>query len=222
MLERLRRSTLIIALAGSCASADEEPPAVHPPPGSGPPAPTPMTPTSPPSTTTNPGDDDPVLCDSFRTVVAAASEEHPRNTEGDVLALADGRLLLAFTQFNSTSDHGQARILGVVSDDGGRRWSSPVVLAENDQGRQNAMIASLTRLDDGAIMLGYNKQTSLGDSRFYVRVSDDETETWSDEVLVIPVPRYGFVYNFAPLQLSSSRILAPYMFNLDGPYVAPG
>jgi len=155
--------------------------------------------------------------------VAPATKDAPRNSEGDVEVLKDGRLLLAYTEISgSGADHDPAFIMGRVSSDGGRTWGEKFVLARNDQGARNAMIAALLRLRDGRIMLGYNKKNSLADTRYYVRFSSDEGKTWSEEILVTPKVRYGAAYNYAPIQLQSGRIMIPYAFNQPGAYQAPG
>ncbi len=153
----------------------------------------------------------------FSLVVAPAGDDNPRNSEGDIIVLKDGRLLLAYTEFlgSTSGDFEPARISARISSNGGKTWGKKLVLAENQEGLKNAMIASLLRLADGRIMLGYNKKVSRADTRFYVRFSEDEGGSWSQEVLVIASPAYGAVYNFAPIQLDSGRILAPYSYSPD-------
>ncbi len=159
----------------------------------------------------------------FAVLVAPATREAPRNSEGDVEVLKDGRLLLAYTEIGASgSDHDPAVIYGRTSSDGGRSWGDKFVLARNHQGARNAMIAALLRLRDGRIMLGYNKKNSLADTRYYVRFSSDEGGTWSQETLVTPKVRYGAAYNYAPIQLRSGRILIPYDYNQPGEYKDPG
>lgn len=149
-------------------------------------------------------------------LVCPTSKSNPRNSEGDVVVLEDGRLLLAYSEFSaSVSDNAPARISAKISDDRGRSWGEKFVLAENKEGLANAMIASFLRLHDGRIMLGYNKKVSLEDTRYYVRFSDDEGQRWSKEISVMAKPAYGAVYNSAPIQLNSGRILAPYSYSPD-------
>ncbi len=153
----------------------------------------------------------------FSLVVAPAGDDNPRNSEGDIIVLKDGLLLLAYTEFlgSTSGDFEPARISARISSNGGKTWGKKLVLAENQEGLKNAMIASLLRLADGRIMLGYNKKVSRADTRFYVRFSEDEGSSWSQEVSVIASPAYGAVYNFAPIQLDSGRILAPYSYSPD-------
>lgn len=49
--------------------------------------------------------------------------ENGRNSEGDFIRLADGRLVLVYSMFISTGHHSLAEIAGRFSSDGGSSWS---------------------------------------------------------------------------------------------------
>ena len=52
------------------------------------------------------------------------TETYPRNSEGDIAVLKDGRLCLVYTQFyGGTSDHASANLAMRTSDDAGRTWT---------------------------------------------------------------------------------------------------
>ena len=89
----------------------------------------------------------------FSLVVAPAGDDNPRNSEGDIIVLKDGRLLLAYTEFlgSTSGDFEPARISARISSNGGKTWGKKLVLAENQEGLKNAMIGSLLRLADGRI-----------------------------------------------------------------------
>ena len=58
------------------------------------------------------------------TLRLAPSAANPRNSEGDFIQLADGRLLFVYTRFSSGgSDHDQADLVSRVSSDQGLTWS---------------------------------------------------------------------------------------------------
>lgn len=136
---------------------------------------------------------------------------NPRNTEGSIVELRDGRLLLAYTRFyGGGSDHAYADISGMVSKDGGKTWGRPFLLQRNDGGC-NVMSATLLRLQSGEILLGYlRKNKSREDCRFYVRSSKDEGKTWSPEVCATPEPvEYYVVNNDRVVQLRNGRLLVP-------------
>jgi len=92
----------------------------------------------------------------FTAVICPAGVERPRNTEGDIVKLKDGSLLLGYSEFvgSDSSDFAQARIAGKTSRDGGRTWSAPFVIAPND-GKMNTMSPSFLRLRSGGLGMAY-------------------------------------------------------------------
>jgi hypothetical protein len=62
----------------------------------------------------------------LRRIVAPATADNPRNTEGSMVRLRDGRILFAWTAFDrgQSEDHAPARIVAAQSSDGGRSWRS--------------------------------------------------------------------------------------------------
>ena len=147
--------------------------------------------------------------DVISSFIAEASAEHPRNSEGDVLVLKDGTLFAAWSQFyGGAEDHAAARIVAVKSMDGGRTWSTPSTLQEN-QGKANVMSVSLIRSSSGDVLFFYLLKNSLSDLKAYVRRSTDDTRTWGEPVLITPEPGYHVMNNARIIQLRSGRLLAP-------------
>ncbi|MGC9318860.1 MAG: sialidase family protein [Armatimonadota bacterium] len=147
--------------------------------------------------------------DDFGLIVAEATEQNPRNTEGDIVALQDGRLLLAWSDFyGGAADDAPARISAKVSDDGGRTWSERYTLQEN-VGDENVMSVSLLRLDSGEILFVYGVKNSTSDLQFYGRLSSDEAGTWSDPVRITDGRGYHIIMNARVVQLPSGRLVAP-------------
>jgi len=145
--------------------------------------------------------------------VYEATAENPRYTEGSVVALNDGSLLFATTEFiGSGSDFAKARIIAKASTDGGRHWGDPRVLQENT-GQTNVMSVTLRRLrapaEPGTIALFYLQKNTFDDLRMYVRFSTDETQTFGEPVLVTGDPGYHVVNNDRVTQLSSGRLIVP-------------
>tara|TARA_R110000737_G_scaffold353259_2_gene403620 strand:- start:42 stop:2213 length:2172 start_codon:yes stop_codon:yes gene_type:complete len=140
-----------------------------------------------------------------------SSSENPRNSEGDFITLKDGRILFAYTRFmNSTSDHAPAQIMGRYSEDGGKTWSVKDKLIVEREGDQNVMSVSFLRLQNGDIALFYARKNSLEDCIPMVRISKDETQTWSEPTPIITNQNGYFVLNNdRVIQLKSGRILAP-------------
>lgn len=148
--------------------------------------------------------------EGFCVVLAPASRRYPRNTEGDVIVLRDGRLLCVWSRFyGGTADNASAEIAGAVSEDGGRSWGEPFVVQPN-VGRENVMSASLLReRRSGHILLFFGVKNSRSDLKFYCRRSEDEGRTWGEPVLVTPSEGYHVMNNARVVQLSTGRILAP-------------
>ncbi|MFW6154446.1 MAG: sialidase family protein [Planctomycetota bacterium] len=141
--------------------------------------------------------------------------DHPRNSEGAFVTLADGRLLFAWSRYRGDdwADHAGADIVGRFSSDDGRTWSSDDTILVANEGDCNVMSASLLRLRDGRIGLFYLRKNNFLDCRLYMRTSADEARTWSDPSLCIPAPGYFVVNNDRVIQLSSGRLVAPAGFH---------
>jgi sialidase-1 len=147
--------------------------------------------------------------DAIVSSIAEATAEHPRNSEGDIVVLRDGSLFAAWSQFyGGAEDHAAARIVAVKSSDGGRTWSAPATIQEN-QGKANVMSVSLVRSASGDVLFFYLIKNSLSDLKAYVRRSTDDTQTWSEPVLITPEPGYHVMNNARIIQLKSGRLLAP-------------
>jgi hypothetical protein len=137
------------------------------------------------------------------------SPEFPRNSEGSIIELADGRLLLAYSRFTGGgADAATAHISARVSEDGGRAWGEDTVLQEC-VGDLNVMSVSLLRLQSGDILFGYMVKNSWGDCRLYVRRSSDEMQTLSESVCATDEEIYHVINNDRLVQLSTGRILVP-------------
>ncbi|MCA9132879.1 MAG: exo-alpha-sialidase [Planctomycetales bacterium] len=144
-----------------------------------------------------------------------ATEKNPRYTEGSIVALHDGSLLFAVTEFqNDDSDFAQAQIIGRTSTDGGRSWSTPRVLQENTGG-MNVMSVTLRRLSNGALAMFYLQKNSHSDLRLWVRFSNDEAASFGEPVQVTNNDGYHVVNNDRVIQLSSGRLLVPAASSAD-------
>jgi Neuraminidase (sialidase) len=142
-------------------------------------------------------------------MVAAPAKDNSRNTEGDIVELKDGTLLLVYTRFRGgTSDAATADLSGMHSKDGGRTWGKPFLVQENDA-KQNVMSVSLLRLKSGDLMLGYLRKNSDRDCRYVVRRSSDEGTSWGRETMVTEPVAYYVVNNDRLVQLSGGRLLVP-------------
>jgi len=142
-------------------------------------------------------------------IIAPASDQFPRNSEGDIVVLNDGSLLAAWSEFyGGARDDSKAKISARRSKDGGRSWGSKFTLRENS-GKLNVMSVSFLRLDSGELLLFYLKKNSRSDLDVMAVRSADDGKTWSSPVLVTADEGYFVMNNSRVVQLRSGRIVAP-------------
>ncbi|MGB7324050.1 MAG: exo-alpha-sialidase, partial [Rubripirellula sp.] len=142
----------------------------------------------------------------------APGEGNPRNSEGDFVQLADGRMLYVYTRFESGSgDNASATLASRISDDGGASWSDEDITVVANEGGMNVMSVSLLRLADDRIALFCLRKNSETDCRPVVRFSTDETESWSEPIEIISDDETGYyvLNNDRVVQLTSGRLIAP-------------
>lgn len=135
---------------------------------------------------------------------------NPRNSEGSFITLKDGSILLIYSHYtgNSTDDHAPAFLAGRFSRDGGATWSTEDRKIIEQEGTMNVMSVSLLRLKNGAIALFYLKKNSTSDCIPLMRISTDESKTWSEPVPCITDKKGYFVLNNdRVIQLKSGRIM---------------
>ena len=138
------------------------------------------------------------------------SPSNPRNSEGSMVELTDGRILLAYAHFyGGGSDDSSAYIAMRESTDRGRSWSTEDVTLVENEGDHNVMSASFLRLATGEIALFYLVKNSREDCKLYMRKSNDEAETWGEPVCATPQDGYHVVNNDRVVQLSSGRLVVP-------------
>jgi sialidase-1 len=143
-------------------------------------------------------------------LVIEPSKENPRNSEGDILELKDGRLCLIYTRFTGGGDDDAAADLAMrISSDGGASWSDDRLVVRRTEGL-NVMSVSLLRLASGEIALFYLRKTAPEDCRPLMRLSADEATTWSGPIVCIPREvGYYVLNNDRAVQLHSGRLLLP-------------
>ena len=143
-------------------------------------------------------------------LVINPSKEFPRNSEGDIIELKDGRLCLIYTRFTGgSSDHAAADLVMRTSDDDGRGWSDDRMVVRHPDGL-NVMSVSLLRLRSGEIALFYLRKTSKEDCRPLMCLSIDEAETWSPPtVCITDKVGYYVLNNDRAMQLQSGRLILP-------------
>lgn len=135
---------------------------------------------------------------------------NPRNSEGDIIELKDGRLCLIYTRFTGGSGDDAAADLAMrMSQDAGKSWSADEIVVRRQDGL-NVMSVSLLRLAGGEIALFYLRKTSGTDCRPLMCVSADEAQTWSRPVVCITDEvGYYVLNNDRAVQLQSGRLVLP-------------
>ncbi|MFN8709953.1 MAG: exo-alpha-sialidase [Planctomyces sp.] len=147
--------------------------------------------------------------EDVRTVVFEATKENPRYTEGSVIELNDGSLLAAITEFHeSDDDFAKARIVARQSFDNGRTWNAARTLQENT-GMLNVMSVTLKRLTDSSVGMFYLQKNSHSQLNLYLKISNDETQSFGPAIQVTTNDGYHVVNNDRITILSSGRLLAP-------------
>jgi sialidase-1 len=134
---------------------------------------------------------------------------NPRNSEGDFVTLKDGRVFFVYSHYTGTSgdDNATAYLAGRYSADKGKTWSEDITVVEQE-GTMNVMSVSLLRLQNGEIALFYLKKNSETDCIPMIRISTDETASWSAPVpCITDKPGYFVLNNNRVIQLKSGRLL---------------
>ncbi len=146
---------------------------------------------------------------TINQIVCRASTQYPRHSEGDTAVLKDGRLLLAWTEFEGKfADDAPAVIAGKASQDGGRTWGEKFVLQPNI-GRRNVMSASLLRKRDGELLFFFLRKDGPEDLSVWMRRAVREPDQWTSPVRVSTLSGYHVMNNARVIELSSGRLLAP-------------
>lgn len=146
-----------------------------------------------------------------RHLTLAPGPGNPRNSEGDFIRLKDGRWLFIYTHFTSgAGDDAKAHLASRESFDNGQTWSSEDKTVVSNEGGLNVMSVSLLRLQSGEIALFYVRKNSLQDCRPLVRISRDETKTWTEPTeCITDEVGYYVLNNNRVIQMKDGRLLLP-------------
>ncbi len=162
-------------------------------------------------------------------ILGRSDEVFPRHSEGDLVRLADGKLLAVWSRFKNRSDHGESEVVGRYSEDEGLTWgeieSFASISEPEHSSNSNLMSASLLKLSSGGkIFFSYmgKEETEPENEDFnrkirsaiYLRLSDAGTH-FSRPRRITDHDHYYVVNNARALQLSSGRILVPAAVALD-------
>ncbi|MFN9717244.1 MAG: sialidase family protein [Planctomycetota bacterium] len=154
----------------------------------------------------------PVWCQNGTTVIVTVAESTPeftRKSEGDLIELKDGRLLLVYMEFSGTgSDFANTRLVAQESSDGGRTWGHHRVITETTPGDMNVYSPNLIRAKDGGILLLFMRQHRPGSLTNHVWKSTDEGQSFSPLVEFVSKQDFALC-NATVKRLASGRLLLP-------------
>lgn len=146
-----------------------------------------------------------------RTIVTVAksTREFTRKSEGDVIELQDGRLLLVYMEFSGDgSDYAKTRLVAQESADGGLHWGHHRVVTDTAPGDMNVYSPNLVRAQDGGILLLFMRQHRPGLLTNYVWKSTDEGQTFLPLAEFVPKRDFSLC-NATVKRLASGRLLLP-------------
>ena len=146
-----------------------------------------------------------------RVIVSEHNDEYTRHSEGDVVELREGRLLLAYMEFSGDgSDEALTRLVARTSDDDGITWHNHRVLTETEPGDRNVYSPNLLRRSDGDILFLFMRQHDFEPRRTtqYVWRSSDEGANFSPMTAFENHGSYSLC-NAVVTSLRSGRILLP-------------
>jgi hypothetical protein len=155
-------------------------------------------------------------------LILVADEKFPRYSEGDVVQLTDGRLLLAVGRKMGASDFAAGEIIGTFSSDGGVTWDDePHVIKRPFGGLVDLMSVSFCRSPRGLhlFFLGRGKDAK-GDTQPYQMLSADEGKTWGEPQRITLRGGYYVVNNARVIRTAKGRMLVPaaYVQRIDKDY----
>ena len=146
--------------------------------------------------------------------VAASTPELPRKSEGDVVELTDGRLLLVYMEFGGDgSDFARTRLVAQESADGGLTWGGHRVITTTAPGDVNVYSPNLVRAQDGRILLLFHRNHGKDDGHgalctLYAWKSTDEGESFAPHA-EFAVKQDCSLCNAVVKRLASGRLLLP-------------
>lgn len=137
--------------------------------------------------------------------------DNPRNSEGDFLRQRNGDILYIYTHYygNTGNDNDPAYLASRRSSDNGSTWTEEDEVVLPNEGKLNVMSVSLRRLADGRPVLFYLVDEHDADCRPYMRISEDDGNTWGERISIIPEESYNVVNNDRILIQENGRIIMP-------------
>jgi sialidase-1 len=141
--------------------------------------------------------------------VGKSTAEFTRKSEGDVIELDDGRLLLIYMEFSGDgSDFARTRLVAQESSDGGFHWHRHRVITETLEGDMNVYSPNLIRALDGDLLLVFMRQHGHHARTGHVWKSIDQGQSFLEFAEFFPKQEFS-VCNATLKRLKSGRLLLP-------------
>jgi len=162
----------------------------------------------------------PPLTPTYVTV-SRSTPEWPRKSEGDVIELKDGRLLLVSMEFGGNgSDEARTRLVAHESSDGGHTWGRHRVLTETAPGDLNVYSPNLIAAADGGVLLLFHRNHGKGPDRDSV-LTLHAWKSRDDGASFVPFSEFGVrsdysLCNATVKRLASGRLLLPASTEIPG------
>ena len=156
----------------------------------------------------------PVVSESIVVRCLPPTAGNARNSEGDFARLKDGRILFAYSRYNTNDakDDAQCDIAALYSDDNGITFSGEpeILVPASAHNTRNLMSVSLLRLQNGQLALFYLCKTDPF-SEYYMRLANETETAFGEPVKCLPFDeqRYYVVNNARVVQLEDGRLLIP-------------
>lgn len=146
--------------------------------------------------------------------VANASAEYPRNSEGTMLELNDGRLFLCWIEFPAennkpVTDISNARIVGAFSDDEGKSWHHKHIVCEPESEQINVFSPCLVRISNNKILLALIILYADHSHDGYIYMSNDEGNSFSMMGKIWERLPYVFANSVLKKLTKSQRLILP-------------
>lgn len=151
------------------------------------------------------------------SLIVPATAQYPRNSEGDLIVLKDGRMLYSWARKISGEDTAEGCVVSITSDPTGEHWSTEAkVIQPVWPDVADVMCVSLCRTPRGLHLFFIGRLANppsgnlfSGCNRIFQLISTDEGETWGPPQPVSTRYAYTILNNGRVIRTSTGRLLVP-------------
>jgi len=139
-------------------------------------------------------------------------ENNPRNSEGVFVKLPDGIIMFIYSRFKGevAGDDVYADIAAIYSHDKGESFDDgKIIFSREEHNAKNIMSTSAVWLSDKKLAVFYLLRKGFHDTRLYMRISEDNAESFDEGRYCINYPGYFVTNNDRAVVLSNGRLFIP-------------